>query len=95
VTHHLPGQPVPIPDHPSREEILPNIQHESPLAQLEAIPSSPIASCLGEEADSHFITTIKQIRGQNFNQVLSSTTVFFPCKICAIMVTFLSDAKQR
>jgi len=35
--HHLPGQPVPAPDHSSQEEVFPNVQPESPLAQLEAI----------------------------------------------------------
>ena len=45
--HHLSGQPIPAPDHSVRE-VFPNIQPESPLAQLEAIPSSPIASHMGE-----------------------------------------------
>ena len=38
--HHLPGQPIPVPGHSFREETVPNIQPESPLAQLEATPSS-------------------------------------------------------
>ena len=42
--HHLSGQPIPVPDHPFREVVFPNIQSESSLAQLEAIPSSPITS---------------------------------------------------
>jgi len=45
--HHLPGQSIPAPDHPFREEIAPNLQPESLLAQLEAI----IASYMGYEAD--------------------------------------------
>ena len=40
--YHLPGQPDPAPDQSFREEIFPDIQPESPLAQLQAIPSSPI-----------------------------------------------------
>ena len=39
--HHLSGQPIPVPDHPFREVVFPNVQPESSLAQLEAIPSSP------------------------------------------------------
>ena len=39
--HHLSGQPIPVPDHPFREVVFPNIQLEPSLAQLEAIPSSP------------------------------------------------------
>jgi len=35
-----------------REEVFPNVQPETPLAQLEAIPSSRIASYMGEEVDS-------------------------------------------
>jgi len=46
-----PGQPIPAPAHS-----FPNIQPESPLAQLEAIPSSPIASYVGEEAEPHLTT---------------------------------------
>jgi len=38
--HHLPGQPIPVPDLSLREELFPNIQPESPLVQLEAISSS-------------------------------------------------------
>ena len=34
-----------------------NVQPESPLAQLEAILSSPIASYVGQEADTHLSTT--------------------------------------
>ena len=52
--HHLPGQPVPAPGHAFREEIFANDQPEPPLAQLEAIPSCPIASYVGEEANPHF-----------------------------------------
>jgi len=54
--HHLPGQPIPASDRILRE-VLPNVQPESPLVQLEAMPSSPIASYMGEQADSHPTTT--------------------------------------
>ena len=36
--HHLSGQPIPVPDHPFREVVFPNIQPESSLAQLEPFP---------------------------------------------------------
>jgi len=39
--HHLHGQPVPVHHHSFWEEIFPDIQAESPLVQLEAIPSLP------------------------------------------------------
>jgi len=55
VTPTLPGQPIPAPDHSLGENFFPNIQPESPLAQLEAIPSNPIASYAGEEADLHLV----------------------------------------
>jgi len=48
-----PGQPIPVPDHFMGEEFFPNVQPESPLMQLEATPSSPIASYKGEEAKTH------------------------------------------
>ena len=35
--HHLSGQPIPVPDHPFREAVFPNIQPEPSLVQLEAI----------------------------------------------------------
>jgi len=47
----LPRQPIPVPDHPFGEENFPEIQPTSPLVQLEAIPRSPIAGYMGEEAD--------------------------------------------
>jgi len=31
-----------VPDRPFREVVFPNVQPESSLAQLEAIPSSPL-----------------------------------------------------
>ena len=37
--HHLPGQPVPLHHHSFWEEIFPNSQSETPLAQLEVIIS--------------------------------------------------------
>ena len=35
------------------EEVFPNVQPESPLVQPESVPSSPIASYMGEEANPH------------------------------------------
>ena len=55
------GQPIPEPDHPFREVVFPNVQPESFLAQLEAIPSSPIASHTREEADPQLTTTSLQV----------------------------------
>ena len=54
--NYLPKQPIPAPDHSFREEIFPNIQPEPPLAQLEAIPSHPVSSYTGKEADLYLIT---------------------------------------
>ena len=51
----------PVPDHSFGKEVFPNVQPEYPLVQLEAIPSSPITSYLGEEADPHLITTFLQV----------------------------------
>jgi len=53
---HLPRQTVLMPDYSFREEALPNIQPVPPLAQLEAIPSHPTTSYLGEEDESHLPT---------------------------------------
>lgn len=36
--HHLPGQFIPIPDHPF-SEVPPDVQPEPPLAPLEAMSS--------------------------------------------------------
>jgi len=49
-----------VPDH-SLGEVFPNIQPEPPVAQLEAVPSSPITSYMGEEADPCFTTTSLQV----------------------------------
>ena len=59
--HYLPGQPIPVPEHSFREVLFPNIQPEPSLAQLEAIPSSPITSYTREEADPQLTTTFLQV----------------------------------
>ena len=59
--HHSPGQPIPAPNCSFREEIFPNVQSESFLAQLETIASSAIVSYEGEEADTHLTTTSFQV----------------------------------
>ena len=43
------------------KEIFPNIQPESFLVQLEAIPSSPIISYVREQADLHLATVSFQV----------------------------------
>ena len=48
-------------DHSFSKEIFPNVQSKSPLMQLEAISSHPIASYLGEETNTHLTTTSFQI----------------------------------
>ena len=57
---HLPGQPIPVPDHSFRV-VFPNIQPQSPMVQLEAILSSPIAGYMGEEANPQLTTTSLQV----------------------------------
>jgi len=57
----LEWQPIPVPDHPFREVVFPNVQPGSSLAQLEAIPSSPITSHTREEADPQPTTTSLQV----------------------------------
>ena len=69
VLHHLPGQPIAVPDNFFRKVVFPNMQPESLLAQLEAIPSSSIASYTREEADPQLTTTSLQV-------VIESNKVF-------------------
>jgi len=55
------------------EEVFPNIHPESPLVQFETIPSSPIASYMEEEADSHRTTASFQgVVGNNLLQIKCS-----------------------
>jgi len=61
VTPPPPGQPIPVPDYPFREVVFPNVQPESSVAQLEALPSSPITSHPREEADPQLTTTSLQV----------------------------------
>jgi len=49
--HHLPGQPILVPDHSFREEIFPNIQPQLLMVKLETISSNLVTSYLGEETD--------------------------------------------
>ena len=71
VTPPLPGQPIPAPDHSLREEVFPNVQPESPLVQLEVIPSSFIASYMGEEVSLHFTTPSLQVLVESDKVTLS------------------------
>ena len=41
--HNLPGQPVPVPHHPQREEVLPHVQTELPVLQFVPIAPCPVA----------------------------------------------------
>ena len=50
-----------MPDHPFREVVFPSVQPEPSLAQLEAIPSSPITSHMREEANPQLTTTSLQV----------------------------------
>jgi len=50
-----------MPDHSFSEETFPNTQSKSPLMQLEAISSHPIASYLGEEIIIYLTTTSFQV----------------------------------
>ena len=58
-----------MPDHPFKEVVFPNVQPEPFLAQLEAIPSSPITSHMREEADPQLTTT-------SLHVVIESNKVF-------------------
>ena len=42
--NHLPGQPVPMPDHSFSKEIVPNVQSKPPLMHIEVISSHPMIS---------------------------------------------------
>ncbi|KAK4826281.1 hypothetical protein QYF61_006728, partial [Mycteria americana] len=55
------AQPLPMLDNPFSEEIFSNIQSKPPLAQLEAIPSRPIACYLAEETNAHLSTASFQV----------------------------------
>jgi len=54
-----------MPDHSFSKEIYPNIESKSPLTQLEAVASHPIASYLGEETSTHLTTTSFQVVVEN------------------------------
>ena len=58
-----------MPDHIFGKEVFPNIQPEPSLAQPEAIPSLPITSYVGEEADPNLAAT-------SFQGVIESGKVF-------------------
>ena len=48
-------------DNPFSEEIFPNIQSKPPLVQSEAVSSCPITCYLGEETNTHLVTTSFQV----------------------------------
>ncbi|KAK4823266.1 hypothetical protein QYF61_000233 [Mycteria americana] len=57
VFSNLYDSPAPMLDNPFSEEFFPNTQFKPPLAQLEAVSSCPMACYLGEETDTHLVTT--------------------------------------
>ena len=57
-----------MPDKPSGEEIISGIQSKPPMIYLEAISFCPIASCLGEENNTHLLT-------KSFHVILESDKV--------------------
>ena len=88
--HQLPGQLVPVPDHSFRE-IFPNVQPESPLAQLEAILFSPVASYIREDADPHLATASLQVVVESNNispepPLLQSEQSQLPQLLCVRLV---------
>jgi len=60
-------QPIPVPDHSLGEEVFPNVHPESPLEQHSAIPSSPLTSYMGEEADAQLTTVSFQVVVESIN----------------------------
>ena len=55
--HHILQESGQALEWAAQGEVFSNVQAESSLVQLEAIPSSPIASYMGEEAFPHLTTT--------------------------------------
>lgn len=51
MTPPLPWQPAAMLHHPFHEKILPDIQSEPVLVQLEAASFFSVTGCLGEEAN--------------------------------------------
>lgn len=39
---HLPGQPIPVPNHAFCEELFPNVQPKLPLVQSKTVSSCPV-----------------------------------------------------
>lgn len=58
--HHLPRLPVSASDY-SFGEVFLNIQPQSPLMQLEAIPPSPVTTYIGEKDYPHLNITSLQV----------------------------------
>jgi len=71
--------------------MFPNIQLEPPLAQLKAIPSNPIASYMGEEANPHLVTTFFQIVAESYSispepPLLQTKQIHFPQPLLIALV---------
>jgi len=91
VTPPPPWQPIPAPDHSFREEILPHSQPETPLAQLQTTPSSPVARYVGEKADLHLTTAFFQGVEESYKSPLSLLWIkqsHFPQLLLPIRLVF-------
>ncbi|NXW34559.1 INVS protein, partial [Phaetusa simplex] len=62
---------VPMLNNPFSVKIFPNIQSKSPLAQLEAVSSCPIACYLGEETNPHLSTASFQVEAAPTESLLN------------------------
>jgi len=84
--HHLSGQSTPVPEHPFREAVSPNVQPEPSLAQLEAIPSSPITGYVREEADPQLTTASLQVVRES-NDVSPEPPLLQSELVCPILLS--------
>lgn len=59
VTPPPPWTAIPMLNHPSCEELLPNVQGKPPLVHLKTVSSCSVSGCLGEEADPTWTHLLK------------------------------------
>lgn len=63
--HNLPRQPVPVPNKPFGEEVIPNIQSKPLALQPKSVFSCSVTGYWGEETDPHLSATSFQRESDN------------------------------
>ena len=65
--NHLPGEPIPVLNHPFSKEVFPDIQPKLSLVQLKAISPCPVTCHQWEESESKVKLSLTSVASKDFS----------------------------